>query len=353
MHIFEYAADDAGVVAEVLALGHAVCAADCPWVPPDTHESLTRRLRHGWDGESPRAFAAREDGQLVAAGEIWASDYDNLDAAWLGVGVHPAWRRQGLGSRLLERLLGEVRATGRTSVGIDGWDLPRVRAFASRHGFAQKSVDVQRRQVLAELDRAALDRLVAEAATRAADYELERLPGPSPASLLPELAEVVGAINDAPRDDLDLEDERFPVERVRAYEDVHMSGGRLYRVLARHRSTGQLAGHTVVHVDGSRPWFGEQHDTAVAVAHRGHRLGLLLKAEMVRWLGEVEPQLEHVDTWNARSNAHMIEVNEALGYRVVGTTLSFQRTLTAEPAESAARTAASTQEERDGRLVGA
>ncbi len=37
---------------------------------------------------------------------------------------------------------------------------------------------------------------------------------------------------------------------------------------------------------------------------------------MVAWLAEVEPQLAELTTWNAASNAHMIEVNELLGYRV-------------------------------------
>ena len=39
---------------------------------------------------------------------------------------------------------------------------------------------------------------------------------------------------------------------------------------------------------------------------------------MMRWLAEVEPQLETVDTFNAESNDHMVAVNERLGYRVMG-----------------------------------
>src|SRR5690606_3042993 len=94
-------------------------------------------------------------------------------------------------------------------------------------------------------------------------------------------------------------------------------GDRLYQVVARHRRTGELAGHTIVAVDGERPHLGDQHDTTVARAHRGHRLGWLLKAEMLRWLTAAEPQLVEIDTYNAESNRHMIAVNEELGYRVV------------------------------------
>ena len=75
------------------------------------------------------------------------------------------------------------------------------------------------------------------------------------------------------------------------------------------------------------PTVAYQYDTAVAPGHRGHRLGLLLKSAMVQWLRERNPDVLTVDTWNAESNSFMIEVNEQLGYRVVGRELQFQRRL--------------------------
>jgi len=75
------------------------------------------------------------------------------------------------------------------------------------------------------------------------------------------------------------------------------------------------------------PHRGHQLDTSVLAAHRGHRLGLLLKISMLRWLAEEEPQLQFLDTWNAVSNDHMISVNEALGYEPIATASVFQRSL--------------------------
>jgi hypothetical protein len=97
--------------------------------------------------------------------------------------------------------------------------------------------------------------------------------------------------------------------------------------MARERSSGVLAGHTVVSVDADNPGFGAQYDTSVLADHRGHRLGLLLKIEMLRWLGDTEPQLRVLDTWNAASNDHMIDVNEQLGYVVVGSAVEWQKHL--------------------------
>jgi hypothetical protein len=139
--------------------------------------------------------------------------------------------------------------------------------------------------------------------------------------------QAVAAINDAPTDDLEHEDEVFDAERVRAYERSHaVRGETLYRVIARHRATGEFAGHTVVTVDPERPTFGDQHDTTVVDAHRGHRLGVLLKTDMVRWLGEVEPACGMLTTSNAESNTHMIAVNDLLGYRPISHGIACQRT---------------------------
>ncbi len=146
--------------------------------------------------------------------------------------------------------------------------------------------------------------------------------------MLPALADLTASINDAPTDDLDVEDEVFPVERIQNYENAAVkSGHRLYRVVARHRTTGELGGHTVVLVDTESPHLAHQHDTSVSRDHRGHRLGLLLKADLMRWLAEVEPQVVSIDTWNAESNDHMIRVNERLGYQALGRELAFQRRL--------------------------
>ena len=104
-------------------------------------------------------------------------------------------------------------------------------------------------------------------------------------------------------------------------------GDRLYRVLARHRKTGVLGGHTMMMTDRYRPTWAFQGDTAVAREHRGHRLGLLLKIDMMRWLAEAEPQITEITTWNHADNRYMIDVNEAIGYRLSRVFAMYERTL--------------------------
>lgn len=323
---------DLAGVRQYVDIANAASALDSPWEHPRTPHQIAGLLRRGWDGDAPHAFLAHdESGGAIGVVEIWTTDWDNVDLAWLWLVVHPDHRRRGVGSALMAHAVTTARELGRTKLGIDGWDSsPAPAAFAARHGFTWASQAINRRQHLREVDLGEVQRMYDDAAAVAGDYELLRIEGRTPDDLIDKVSEMAVAINDAPLDDLDFEDEVFPPERVRAYEDAQLANGhRLYRLIARHRGTGDLAGHTVVAVEAERPSIGEQHDTSVVRGHRGHRLGLLLKAGMLLWLAETEPRLETVDTWNTETNDHMIAVNEQLGYRILGRAVQYQRRLDA------------------------
>ena len=328
MEITAFGPDDIDRLAAFARVSNAVRAVDSPWAHPLTLREAEGQFRHGWDGEPAVPFLCTVDGTPVAVGECSTSEWDNLHLAWTQVEVHPEHRRRGYGTRLLEALIEHARSLRRTSLGTNGWDAEGPRAFADRHGLGVKSTAVNRRQFLEQVDWRVLAKLHDEASRAAGDYELVRRVGFTPDDELEAVATMTAAINDAPTDDLDIEDEVFTPDRIRAFEQAQTGRGFLvHRVLARHRETGELAGHTMVNVDGERPHLGEQLDTSVVGSHRGHRLGVLLKADMNLWLREVQPQLQTVDTWNAESNDHMIAVNELLGYRVMGRELEFQKSL--------------------------
>ena len=334
MQIREYAAADTDMVRQVVRVANAQMRVDSPWDHEETALGWSHWLKNGWDGDAPRAFVCVDDGSVAAHGELLMSSYDNLALVEISIGVDPARRRHGLGTSMLRRLIAESVAIGKASALMSGWDNAATRAFAAHHGFAPKLVEVCRRQTVADLDWTEFERLRSEAVACAREYRILRVAGRTPTTLLPALAELVGAINDAPNDELDIEDEVFPPERIERYEARTIATNRLYRVIAQHRSTGALAGHTVVAIEKDRPHIGEQDDTSVVAAHRGHRLGILLKAEMNVWLREVEPQLGTIDTWNAKSNKHMIAVNEALGYRPLGEIVNFQAPIADLPQNS-------------------
>jgi GNAT superfamily N-acetyltransferase len=326
LHVDEYDAADATAVEASRTVLNAAHEVDAPFLPRLTTFRRSMSVRHGWDGSRERHLLLSIDGEPVAIADLELGEWDNRDLLWFYLVVVPAHRRRGYGSRLLAEVLELGRQEGRTKFGSAWWEAPSSEAFAERHGFRRAAQEIYRRQAPHQLPPGFVEAACAEAAPYAADYELVRIEGHAPDELMPMLTELTAAINDAPIDDLDIEDEVFTVERVRDYENATLSSGyRLLRLVARHRRTGEAAGHTVVVVDTERPDLAYQHDTSVARGHRGHRLGLLLKAEMLRWLAEAEPQVTSISTWNAESNGHMIAVNERLGYRALGRELAFQR----------------------------
>ena len=106
-----------------------------------------------------------------------------------------------------------------------------------------------------------------------------------------------------------------------------MAGRRqtLYRVMARHRGTGEWAGQSMLAFNEFSPAAAFQEDTSVVRAHRGHRLGLLMKAAMLALDQRRAPRAgAAIDTWNDATNHHMIAINERLGASVVATHQGFR-----------------------------
>ncbi len=328
LRLEEYDAGDPEAIEAGRLVINAIRAAETPWLLPLTSYRRRMEVLHGWDGAPERHFLVVAGDVVVANGSLELGEWDNLDLAWCSVLVHPEHRRRGHGSALVEHLVRQAREHGARSFGSEGWALPGVEDFAGRHGLRLGNAVVHSIQLVDELPPGLVEGLLEDAAGHARDYELVRLQAPSPEELLPALAELTAAINDAPMGDLDIEPENFPVQRIRNYERCQLaSGRRVYRVVARHRSSGRLAGHTIVAVDAEQPQYADQHDTSVLREHRGHRLGLLLKSEMLRWLGEAEPALARIDTWNDEGNDPMFAVNELLRYRRTARNLEFQRAI--------------------------
>jgi RimJ/RimL family protein N-acetyltransferase len=320
----ELGPDDAESVAALVAVENA-CLVDAPWWPPSTVFRQRARMIHGDGTERARFFLVEHDGATVGRLAVHLPLHDNLDQSWIELSVVPDHRRRGHGNAAMDLAFGVVRDEGRVGVGWFGWDNETTRGFAAARGSEVKSVAVCRRQHVRELAPGLVEELYAEALPHAVGYELLRVAGHVPDDLLAAFLEATAAINDAPRDGLEFEDEVFSPERQRAFDDaMAASDYRVYRVLARHQESGEIAGVTTVMVDGETPTHAHQLDTSVVGSHRGHRLGLLLKADMLRLLAETEPALETIDTFNAESNDHMVAVNERLGYRSMGRELQYQ-----------------------------
>lgn len=273
-------------------------------------------------------LARDQAGSVVGQASYEPSHWDNPHFAMVSLEVDPAADRDRLGGLLLDGVIDQARADRRTTLmtfqASGGW----AEQFLCAHAFEMAQREVRRRLWPQRLDFAHITELADTATRRAGDYELVSLDGPTPTEWLDELRVLHEAINDAPLDGIDAEPDVFPAERITAYDTAMAARGqRVYRLMARHRVSGEWAGHTILCVDTLRPGVAFQEDTSVVRAHRGHRLGMLLKARMLLWMREAHPELELIDTYNAETNAHMIGVNEELGCEVASLASAVQRLL--------------------------
>ena len=90
---------------------------------------------------------------------------------------------------------------------------------------------------------------------------------------------------------------------------------------------GEIVGHTRIAVpdESDDPEHAHQWATLVTAKHRGHRLGLAIKARKHLELQRAMPDLDRtMNTWNDPDNHYMISTNEALGYLPVDVYEEFQ-----------------------------
>ena len=320
----------AGYVEVYAAAGRALFGEDHSAWGADELRGLERKH----DRQTLAVAAVERDGEVVGAASLVLRLRDNPRVGFLSLAVHPEHRRRGHGSRLLAWVEEQAREAGRTVfMGETEWPAGGTdisgETFARRHGYAPAQ-HVLRSTLPLPADRAALAELgegSGDASTP--DYVLETSLDGIPDSWLEDRAELQRRMStDAPLGDLQLEEEDWDADRVRGeYATLAAMGRRVVETVARHVPSGRLVGYTQVQVSPETPTLGYQQDTLVVREHRGHRLGLRLKAANTLAVMEQLPELTAIRTWNADDNSHMLAVNQRLGYAVDAHLREWQKVL--------------------------
>ena len=249
-------------------------------------------------------------GRMVAGNE----NYHLLD---MDIIVAAPWRRQGIGSALLAEAVAVAEAENRKLLDAAGnTRIPAGTAFLTRIGGKRAMRHVTNELALADLDRDLVHDWIARAPQRAGDYVLDAIASPIAADLLPAIADLFQLMNSAPLEDLDAEPEQWTAERVAEMDrNLQQRGAQMFMLAARHKPSGRYVGYTIINYMPFQPQFLFQDDTAVDPQHRDKGLGRWLKAANLLRVIEACPAAEVVWTGNAGSNAPMLSINHALGFR--------------------------------------
>jgi GNAT superfamily N-acetyltransferase/RimJ/RimL family protein N-acetyltransferase len=291
---------------------------DDPDGPPFPENIFAEWLREGFGGERREVALAVDSGQHPVGFYLLELRQDrNTHIGSLLPVVAPAQRRRGYGTALLSHAAHRAAAHGRTLLSAEPISDAPGSAFAAAMGASVGVLEVRRVLDVTAIPAGHLAALRHRAEQASRGYSLLTWTGPTPEEYRQDMAEVHAAMADAPRNPGE-EAHRADPEQGRVYERRAAEMGlRVYTVAARCDRTGELVGLTQIGIDAVDSIWAHQFVTAVTRAHRGHRLGLLLKAAMMEDLMLAEPQVTRVITDNADSNQHMIAINVELGYRVL------------------------------------
>ncbi|RIQ13660.1 GNAT family N-acetyltransferase [Jiangella rhizosphaerae] len=299
---------------------------------PQWLEHELKVIYEGTEHHAARLWLAEDGGKAVGAAVLGLPLRDNLTLAEPEVFVRPEEARRGIGSALLAVLDEASKAAGRSSQllyieGPTGTGHTSGTAFAEKHGFTRRMTEIARVQ-RPPFDLDGIARAEEAARPHAAGYRIVTWRDRAPDEFVDEYARLEGRMStDAPLGEVDYEPEVWDAARIRTSEQRRERMRRATWVAAAMAPDGSMAGITEITVSRDSDVTGFQDATIVDPRHRGHRLGLLLKAANLRQLLADRPGLQTVWTWNADSNAHMIAINETLGYQVAGWSAAYQRSL--------------------------
>jgi GNAT superfamily N-acetyltransferase len=320
-----------GHIAEALASCYAAVMRE---IAPDDPSPGTVRMRehvqppyHG----CTRVRVARDaGGDTLGYVVLFTEDDTNRSLAYGDLFVRPDARRRGIGRTLYADAIELARASGRDTLVFDG--LADTERDGASHAFAlavgAKPVLAFQRNILdvASVDAECVAEL-SQGTGQPAGYRLVRWQGHCPDELVASMSTASASIYDAPFGNLELERASAPIARIREREKTTLALGiRRYSIAAVVEETNEIVGYstTLVYPDST---LAEQGDTLVVAAHRGRRIGLWLKSELLLWLLREERDVTMIQTENAVANDHMLAINRTIGWRPAERWCAYQRSI--------------------------
>lgn len=229
--------------------------------------------------------------------------------------VPPRHRRRGAGTALYETAIAVARAHGRVVVSTE-LDVPLNQSlaghpggrFALARGFESKLTE---RRYLLGLPTEPMPADVPPG------YRIHSWLGPVTSGPATGLALMHTLMEqDVPIGERDHEPAGHTAgQMLRSDERLAAAGWGLVTTML-SAADGTPAGYTRIFVNSDR-LHAQQDDTFVLRAHRGRRLGAVLKSANLARLEAHFPGVRHLHTWTAEGNEAMIATNRLFGFRPV------------------------------------
>lgn len=273
--------------------------------------------------ERGEVWAAYDGVTMVGGASLWFPLLDNLTKGWGAVDVDPDHRRQGIGTALVAQIVTRLGQEGRTIMVTESaypfdrrQDHP-YRRFAESNGFTV-AIDEILRILPLPVDSELLQTLAIQAAPHHTAYRIESFVNDLPDRLLASYCALDNQLCvDAPTGGVDFEPESMtPQIRLdRLAEEKELGRTRLTTVAI--DETGEVVAYTDLVLRPAPSHDVLQWGTLVHRGHRGHRLGMAVKARNLEELAALDSGHDRVLTCNAETNHSMVDINVRLGFEAI------------------------------------
>jgi GNAT superfamily N-acetyltransferase len=325
--------DDDAAMHRVYEITHAAMHHERPDAPMWTELENTVEYRERDPSELIESYAAYDGDEMVGCGLVALPLNDNKDKAFVLPWVEPERRRRGIGGALLEHMEERVIDAGRTILlseavyPFERRDDHPYRAFAEKHGYAVSMTQIRRELSLPVPEERLQGWIDETRPNHEAGYRIEFHVGLLPDELLPSFCHAMNQlIVDAPQGNVSFEPESMTPDEVKKRHENNAKAGRTtYHAIGVHEASNEVVAYSTIAAAADNARDLHQWGTLVRADHRGRRLGLAVKARVLLEVQRLHPERTRISTTNAEDNAHMVAINEQLGYRAMEVEPEFVR----------------------------
>ncbi|WP_034270241.1 GNAT family N-acetyltransferase [Actinospica robiniae] len=289
------------------------------WATPGYHQRTTVFGAFADEGDEGDAGDESGGGGAVALG-FGIQDVEtskNRDLASTQLWVPGAARGEGVHAALFEEAVRVAANAGRQRLAMAFSEIEAAAVvsdeFVEGHGGKLTDCAIRSALDLRAVDRALLEQWAAPS-LKNSSYTFVTW-DQCPEEYAQSFCAALDAMADQPMGEFDYDFGTVEVERLRFVEARGVRFGvRRYNVAALD-PRGEIAGFTSMIAYPDEPETIEIANTGVTRQHRGHGLGLRLKAAAHLWVLRSQPDARWICTFNNDANKWMLDVNRALGYQ--------------------------------------
>lgn len=291
--------------------------------PLESYIAFARALPSDFDDHAWLVEDA--DGTSAAAGFCWSHAAGDPRVMECDVLVRPAHRRQGIGSRLLAAICDATCGEGRSLLTWSTFGtVPAGAEFSRRVGARIGRVNRASELVLADVNWPTIEAWASAGRARGLGYRLQVIDGVFPEQLRADAATFHHIMQTAPNEDLAGGDVTIDARFVAELDRALVVAGRTRWTLFVRDPGGECVGGTEVTFEPGDPGTAWQQSTGIDPGHRGLGLAKWVKAAMLERMRRQRPEVVRIRTENAGSNAPMLAINGALGFRITAARTEWQ-----------------------------